>query len=132
MAIFIGWGYVTPIVAALTLAVVVLRLVGPRTGLRSLGRQPGVLASAVVVPLLLTVTPIYYLLYQVLGPIALNEVLFFAMVSSPRVAGPAVAGVWAALWAAGRFDRPADWVDGLGRVLGLYWLIAGAFNIAVV
>lgn len=133
LLMFIVWACVTPVAAAWTIAVAMLRQIGPRPGLQALSRQPGAFASSAVTPFLITVVPIHVLIYLSIGTnVDLDDLLFYTMIGTPKLAGGIVAGVWLTLWASGRFNRTPDWVDGLGRALCVYWLIAGTLNISII
>ena len=41
------------------------------------------------------------------------------------MAGSAVAAAWLGVALAGRWRRPEDWIDRLGRILGCGWIAAG-------
>jgi hypothetical protein len=38
--------------------------------------------------------------------------------------GPAVAGVWLALWISGRWRPEPGWIDRFGRLLGGFWVLS--------
>jgi hypothetical protein len=130
--IAILWACISPVVLTWSIAVAVLRQIRPRPGLRALSRQPGAFAMSVVTPLVLVVMPVHLLNFVLIASgTGLEYHIFLLMIGLPKLAGGAVAGVWLALWASGRFDRVADWVDGFGRLLCVYWLIAGLMNISI-
>jgi hypothetical protein len=132
LLIAILWACITPVVLTWSIAVAVLRQIRPRPALRALSRQPGAFAMSVIAPLVLVVTPVHLLNTLLIeSGTALGYHIFLLMIVLPKLAGGAVAGVWLALWASGRFDRVTDWVDGFGRVLCVYWLIAGLLNISI-
>ena len=39
--------------------------------------------------------------------------------------GLAVAATWISLWISGRWRRSADWIDFMGRVVGVLWIVIG-------
>jgi hypothetical protein len=53
-----------------------------------------------------------------------REFLAGQMVGMARLC---VAAAWLGLTLAGRWRRPGDWIDRLGRILGCGWIDAGFF-----
>jgi hypothetical protein len=109
-----------PVVACLTFAVVVLRLVKRGTTTRRLLREPGFVACLAattgLAASLLLVTP-YAWLWDEGGPRS-----WFWAVLYPQ--GFAVLGAWGTAWLGGRLRPSSNWVDQLGFVLGAYWVTA--------
>jgi len=125
-----------PLVGGWTLALPVLRFRRPRPSRRRLGRQSGVLAciaatagmalfaGAVGCLVLLRwsfgsrmVAPTRTWRYAWAGDILLDHLVVSA--------GLSVVSVWVVQALTGRWRRPADWIDRLGRWLGWLWIAAG-------
>jgi len=113
-----------PLVAALTVAFLLIRLRQPRPRFRRLMRQPGMAAgiasaSAMIVGVLMIPAA-----FALVG-MPQRENLYrgwFLTIFEP--AGAAVAAVWLFM-AVARVGRPeAGWIDRLGRALGGYWIVA--------
>ncbi len=128
----VGLTFVTPVAAGLSIGVVVLRFLRPRPSRRKLSCQAGALgalAAMLVIPTVGTANAL--VLWAVDGPNDFNDFIFWCLLGWPRIAGMAVFGVWTALVAAGRFRRPVDWVDRLGLLLCVYWLLASPVSLPV-
>jgi hypothetical protein len=59
------------------------------------------------------------------NPLATPDPFFLMLLGMPRHAGLAVAGAWLTLFRAGAWRPESTWVDRAGRVLGVFWLVAG-------
>lgn len=103
-----------------TIAVLALRLRSPRPRFRRLARQPGWVAcvmaslSSLVAGLLL------------LSCMAMNGADWgrFLIRSLWAYNGPTVAGAWILLAMSGRWKSEASWIDRMGRLLGLGWVLS--------
>jgi hypothetical protein len=139
---------VLPVPALWSIALLGLRLRRPRPDLRRLVRQPGFVAAGAVT-LVAAVRMAGFLvliartfgrttlgaLYDVWamsffrGPIngaTLYNSAYFA--SSAIGTSMAVAAVWLLLAASGRWRSEPGWLDGLGRVLGTFWIAIIPFS----
>ena len=125
--ILVTWAFVTPIALAATLAILAIRLLPPRPNLRVLSGQAGTIGAGVAAALTVSHYPLRILMI-VDGDFDEADLLFGLGLSIPKTIGSGVFGAWLALLAAGRLRRPADWVDGLGWIICIYWMIAGALN----
>jgi hypothetical protein len=144
-----------PFAMAFTPAVLAARLLGPRPRFRQIASQPGLVACAAAVlvmvlrcagevlaylpgeltkfssPVRLPSPP--FIRYSgppplPLGRIAQNIVLeSFPFFTAPLV-GIAVLVAWLVLAANGRFRPVPDWVDRTGRALGVYWMALAVFT----
>jgi hypothetical protein len=109
--------YLAPMPAVFSLAVLILRALHPRPPLRAAFAQAGsaaALGSAVAIA-----SGVAFFLLDLRNPSG-HELPFEYTTYS---AGVAVAGVWVVLASAGIWRPHRDWVDVLGRVLGVYWIL---------
>jgi hypothetical protein len=121
-----------PLLASWTLLLMILRLISPRPSWRRIWQQPGMAAclaalfgwlwSGVALVLALDVT-------QVAQPQRIHTLVewaqkFFADEVFMYV-GLAVAAAWFVQLVGGRWRKPADWIDRLGRVVGVLWIVTG-------
>jgi hypothetical protein len=109
--------FVLPILATLTVAVVLLRLRPPRPRLARLLRQPGIAASVAA-------TSAIALWVPAVGAWATRRNLdeYQSLVFLTISAGSAVASCWTILLIGGRWRPDPGWGDRVGRVLGIVWL----------
>jgi hypothetical protein len=126
--IILSW----PVVAAWTVALVALRLRGPRPVGRRLFAPPGVAACLVasIMMALEVADVVAYRVFLMLSygrPLTMDDNLYtlgyFATrtIPSPSV-GMAVAASWGALALAGRWRAEPGWLDRAGRVVGALWI----------
>ncbi len=121
-----------PFLLMLTLGTLVMRLRRPRPRWRALARQPGTAACcATVVPIALHIG-----LYADQSRIRPgNDALmgypwFWSLVESGAAsAGLWVLAAWLAMAISGRRRPERSWIDRLGRIVGLGWLLLLAFSI---
>jgi hypothetical protein len=109
--------YLAPIPAAWSLAVLILRALHPRPPLRAAFAHAGsaaALGSAVAIA-----SGVTYFLLDLRNP-SWHDLPFEYTTYS---AGIAVAAVWVVLASAGTWRPHRDWVDVLGRALGVYWIL---------
>jgi hypothetical protein len=118
-----AWG-LSHCVAASTVALVALRLRGPRKPLGELAREPGTVACAAV--LLAVVVDIgsklNYLAYWATGDREEGAFSSIEIVLTPRSEFLAVAAAWSVLAASGVWRPQPGWIDRAGVCLGIYWL----------
>ncbi len=124
-----------PVVAPWTLAVLVLRLSNPRPSYRRMLRQPGVVAclAAVVgmtwagfgLAVSMLASSQFRPFYRPSRPGLITWMSKFFLDEAFPPVGLAVAAAWLTLSIAGRWRRTVDWVDGFGRLLGVYWIVLG-------
>jgi hypothetical protein len=120
-----------PVLLAVTIGALVLRFLPPRPTLRRLARRPGFLAllTVAMMAILVTLEHLLTLLHPrraaggfgVLGH-DFHVFKYLSMVSDPRTIGSLVALVWVIGWLQGLRWRRADWVEWLGRGLGVVWV----------
>lgn len=120
-----------PFVIMWMLAVIPLRLLGPRPRWRRLTRQPGMMAACATAVVLVS----YGLL---IGTMALaaregeswSEAATILTLEgfglhAPLSVGLAVLASWTTLLVGRRWRAEPSWVDRLGRILGVFWICAG-------
>ncbi len=116
-----GFVLSAPPAAMWTVTTLALALRHPRNRLRRLLRQPGTAACAAATSAL--VLGVVLVIRAILG----NGLVFSSarpmiMGVLPIMAGSAVTGVWGVSIPTGGFRYASDWIDRLGRLLGLYWM----------
>jgi hypothetical protein len=111
---------------ALTLAYFPLRLQGPRPSFRRVARQPGTVASCAVV-LAVTLSALRLSADAVRRTPPLGTHNLFVSVVSHIVIAHSVAAAWMAMWLTVGWQPRRDWVDAMGRILGVFWLVSLAF-----
>jgi hypothetical protein len=122
-----------PFVATWTLALVGLRLLGPRPRWNRVCRQPGLIAGCAG-GLALAAVGLYLIgVALVTGTDSLwnwsaVEGIYFA---SPMFVGLAVLSSWMTLLLVRRWRAERTWVDRLGRAAGCYWIIASILMLAM-
>jgi hypothetical protein len=117
-----------PVIPMVALALIPVRLAGPRPRFRRLTRQPGLIAAcASGVAIAMIGLPI------VVGALAAGASWdeFSEMLSSEdevwsatMYGGLAVLVSWMTLFVGGRWRAEPSWVDRLGRAMGLCWILA--------
>lgn len=112
-------------VAVLTLVVLVLRILGPRPYLRRLTRQPGFNASfAATLAICFGGALNYATSKSTFNPGHVAQgytwTFFFPNGSEP---GLAVASCWTVLLMGRRWRFERSWIDCLGCLVGVYWII---------
>ena len=124
--------HLVPLVAPWTLLLIALRMRPPRPSWRRIWRQPGMAACLAalfgwlwsVIALLLAMNVGYVarssriITPDVWGQKYLSDEVFMYV-------GLAVAATWLVQYLNGRWRRPADWIDLMGRALGLLWIVIG-------
>jgi hypothetical protein len=113
-------------VAVVTIALLVLRLRGPRNSLNELAREPGTVACTAV--LLAVVTDVSsklnYLAYWATSVRKEDPFSYIDIVLTPRSEFLAVAASWGLLAASGLWRPTPGWINQAGVCLGLFWLVA--------
>jgi hypothetical protein len=121
-----------PVVVPWTFLLIALRMRQPRPAWRRAWQQPGMAAClAAIVGWLWTVLPL--LLAMNAGQVArstrsitleewankyLGDELFMYV-------GAAVGATWLVQYMSGRWRKPADWIDVMGRIVGVMWIVIG-------
>lgn len=134
LAVMAGDGFVQPlyptggvILGVLSLAVLVLSMRKPRPPIRELLRGPGVLACALVaigaVPTLLDFLVNWRVTTQGRKPSVEWWLFQRPMMGWLNWNATMILGAWLALWLAGEGRSGSGWVDRLGFLVGLCWVI---------
>ncbi|MHC5539965.1 hypothetical protein ACYOEI_17230 [Singulisphaera rosea] len=119
-----------PLLAAWSVATFLVCLRQPRPDFKRLGRQPGAVACGIATAFLL----VFGILVLIVGPVPGSRMKFYmGMASAPwwvgllyrdSVAiGAAVAGAWLSRAIAGIRRPDPSWIDRLGRLLGVVWIL---------
>ncbi len=96
-----------------------LRLRGPREPWKLVTRQPGAAVGLVALTLLALDTLMIFM-PTLLVPWRRQQV--FPLDDLGAVIGSAMVGIWALAIASGSIERRVDWVEWLGRAIGLGWI----------
>ncbi len=114
------------LLAAFTIAVFLLRILPPRPGRRILTRQPGAVACGAVIAAL-AVEKIPNLLALV-SVIYSGEPWWWVpwTVEGP-FEGLAVFIAWLLLLGSGRWKHEKSWIDDVGQILGIFWIVLPPF-----
>ncbi len=116
-----------PFAGMLSLAVIAVRMIGPRPRLLRIARQPGITAMwAAGLGIALSAVQIGIAVSIGTG-VASGYREIIAIHSCLSYPGMAVLGTWASLLLARRWRSEKSWVDRMGRVLGFFWILVGVF-----
>lgn len=113
---------VAPILTAWTIAIIALRLRTPRPRPGTLAREPGV--AACLAALIAISTELLWALAIEIGVPDRGWRSRFVFQPVCEGAPYAIAGAWLAIAMIGRWTAASNWVDRLGRIIGLLWMIA--------
>jgi hypothetical protein len=140
-ACFEADGYILPCAATLTLAITALTLQHHRRALGRVTRQPGALAC-IAASLAILLEMLQGCLETFRSIVVLGWKLedhrphiHFVWSTSliptvtPTGSGLAVAVVWGILLLGGRRSRKSDWLELIGRVVGLFWIARGLVEV---
>ncbi len=124
--------FLIPVIAPWTVLLILLRLRPPRPSWRKIWRQPGMAAC---------LSAVLGWLWGVIGFALALDVAFIARTQRTvtpvewaqkylsdemfMYIGLAVAVTWASMFFAGRWRRSADWIDMIGRFVGVAWIVIG-------
>ena len=117
-------GFVVFAAYPLTFAVVVLRLLRARPRRRRLCSQPGFVACSTVVIVAsfnLSIFSTHHFLLDADSNYKLRDVVISSLGFS--YTSPAVLAAWMLLAIGGRWRAERSWIDRLGRILGVFWLM---------
>jgi hypothetical protein len=127
-----------PLLLVWTYAALILRLRGPRPGIRRLARQPGfaALLTAVVCSAYAWLDGLTHGIWELANPDHKGHPLEDLTGSLSQLfdgvwdLGAAVSAVWAFMALGQICRREPSWIDRLGRILGGGWIAATALRIA--
>lgn len=122
---------VSPIALSLSLAVITLRFLRPRPPLSLAWRQPGILGVGFVAAVVLLVAPCHFLTRSLLFGMGGSDLYYFSWCAGTKHAGIGGLGIMLTLRLTGALPPRGDWVDGLGRVLSWYWIVASLLAVVV-
>ncbi len=125
-----GTAVLTPMAVAWGLALLALRLVGPRPTWRRLARQPGMMAVCATVLVLAALGILIGCMALVAGMgSGSSSVVEDTLFLTPVFFGLAVAASWMTLIVGRRWRAERSWVDRAGRTLGIFHIVAGLLMI---
>jgi hypothetical protein len=111
-----------PIAAMWTVATLALQLQRPRYRLRRLLLRPGIAACyAATSALALGAGLAICATRGNSGDFGCRMIVGYGL---PIMAGSAVTAVWTLLMLVGRYRHALDWIDRLGQIMGLYWVLS--------
>jgi hypothetical protein len=126
VAAFLSWP-LNVILAPCTIAVLLLRLRKPHPPWRRLGRQPGavgvLLGSMGVTVTALAATVLFGVFATAAGDFQSVFYVSGGIVSSMVAA--LILGGWIAMALGGAWRRSAGWLDRIGRIVSVTWIVAG-------
>jgi hypothetical protein len=114
-----------PFAGMWTLALIPIRLTGPRPRFRRLATQPGTMA-AFAASLALAIVGIQagIVLWKASGD---SLYMTFILAAMPVYPGLAVLFTWFTLLFGRRWRAEPSWIDRMGRALGIFWIVEGVF-----
>jgi hypothetical protein len=121
---------VIPCALTATLGVLVLRLLPPRPGLIRLSRQPGFVACATFLAVVVFSSMSILLTIWLRGtwrqatPRQVIGYLSIAIQLVVQLGGWSVVAAWFVQQLTRRYRAEASWIDRLGRALGIFWIVA--------
>ena len=124
--------FIIPVVAPWTFLLLVLRMRQPRPSWPRIWRQPGMAAClAAVLGWLWTLVPL--LLAMNVGSVARSRRIITPEDWAQRYLGDevfmyvglAVWATWIVQYMSRRWRKPADWIDVMGRIVGVLWIVIG-------
>jgi hypothetical protein len=114
-----------PVLAILTLGTLVMRFFKPRPDLRRLVRQPGFTATLGAALAIVIGGAFSYATTKAKPSSGAEVLVYVSVMLLPRGCEPgiAVATSWLLLVLGRRWHLERSWIDRLGMVLGVYWLL---------
>jgi len=119
---------ISPCVADWSLAQVALAMRGPRPRRARLARRPGVVACAAGALVAIAFFPVLVAMAEAkmsnrgYPPIALSLYRAHLGLLTVTEIGTSVAACWLLMATLGLWRPTPDWIDRLGRILGVYWI----------
>jgi hypothetical protein len=108
-----------------TLALIPIRFLGPRPPWLRLARQPGLIAAFASGVTMIWIGAQFMVIGLVVDLEYLSSAITSQVVLWPIFIGLAVAVSWMTLLIGGRWRAEPSWIDRLGRVMGVGWIVAG-------
>jgi hypothetical protein len=108
-----------------TLALIPIRFMGPRPPWLRLARQPGLIAAVASGVTMVFIGAQFLVIGLVVDIRYLSSAIASQVVLWPILIGLAVAVSWMTLLIGGRWRAEPSWIDRLGRVMGVGWIVAG-------
>ena len=122
-------GVTMPFIAGMTLALIPIRLFGPRPRWHRLAHQPGLLASGAAGLAMAIVGLPAIVVAAALGAGWMETLAWLPdeenMALLAKFGGMAVTASWMTLLVGRRWRAESSWVDRLGRAIGVCWIVAG-------
>jgi hypothetical protein len=118
-------GMIMPVLATLSLAILVLGRIPPRPRWRLWVRQPGVLGLLVIV-VAISIDSAWYSAIGIAAPRPSGQLLPSAIGRWGHLGFVAIVASWLTLWLPGRWRRPLSWLDHLGVWVGITWIVCWA------
>jgi hypothetical protein len=124
--------FLIPMLAPWTLLLIALRVRAPRRSWRRIWRQPG-MAACLAAVFGWCWSLVALLLATDVGYVARSRRVITAEEWAQKYLGDevfmyvglAVAAAWLVQYFSGRWRRPVDWIDVMGRVVGVLWIVIG-------
>ena len=124
--------FLLPVIIPWTFLLILLRMRSPRPSWPRIWRQPGMAACLVAVFAWLWTAVALLLAMNVEHVARARRVITPADWAQKYLSdevfmyvGLAVAAVWVVQYSSGRWRRSADWIDTMGRVVGVLWIVIG-------
>jgi hypothetical protein len=124
--------FLIPLIGPWTLLLIVLRFRPPRPSWRKIRRQPGMVACLAVhfgwcwsILALILAVDAKYVARQTRFPMPTEWAQKFLSDEVFMYVGLSVAIAWAVQYVTGQWRRSADWIDRMGRMMGVCWIAIG-------
>jgi hypothetical protein len=120
------FAYLTaPLFMVWTLALIPIRVIGPRPRWRRLACQPGMMAACAAGLAVVFEGLMIALVMLIIPQLDRFQLLELTTPLTPLFVGLAVSTSWMTLLVGRRWRPEASWVDRLGRALGIGWIATG-------
>jgi hypothetical protein len=124
--------FLIPLVGPWTVLLILLRMRSPRPGWRRICRQPGMTACLAALfgwcwsgLALILALDVGYVARPGRSPSAVEWGQKYLADEVFMYVGLAVAAVWFVQFFSGQWRRSADWIDLMGRLVGICWIVVG-------
>ena len=115
--------FLSPWLASWTLACLAIRLRAPRPRFRRLMRQPGTVACVAATFAMATAAALCAAVLATVGVPPLEDFYHKILPYLCDSAAIAVVGAWSVANLAGRWKPEPGWIDRMGRVIGVLWIL---------